>query len=82
MAPVPDEQEDKVASPATEASAERENSLRVTTAHFLVMDDLQPCSSRTLPQIGLRNDLSHAPVFVEHSLSIQPDNNERYSDKK
>jgi hypothetical protein len=54
----------------------------VTTAQRLNFDDLQPSSSGTARQIGLRNDLRHAPVHVEHSRSIQPDNKDHHSDKK
>jgi hypothetical protein len=90
MAPVPEEHADKLASPATEASAARENSLRVTTAQCLVIDDQQRSSSRTSRQgcsvrqkVGsLRNDFRDGPFSVEHSLSIEPDNKKRSGYKK
>jgi hypothetical protein len=82
MAPAPVEHADKVATPAPEASAARVNCLRVITAQRLNYDDRQPSSSWTARQIGVWNELRHTPISVEHSLSIQPDNNQRRSDKK
>jgi hypothetical protein len=81
MAFVPDEHADKVASPTPEANPARENSLRVTTAQTS-MDVQQTGRSWMSRQIGLRNDLRHTPVHVEHRRSIQPDNKYRRSDKK
>ena len=90
MAPVPDEHEDKVESPATEASAARENSLRVTTAQFLlritnnvgVYGRVVRDGSMRQTSGSLRNDFRDAPFSIENSLSIEPDNKKRRRYKK
>jgi hypothetical protein len=82
MVSVPDEQDDKVASPATQACAAKENSLRMTTAQYLEKADPQPCGTWSSGQINLKNDLRHAPVSVQLSFSIEPDNNDLRGGKK